>query len=70
MNLTKIIKEIDLHNASSSIGTLETLNTIAMLGDVDTLCDNKSIYRPQIANDLYPDSHEFNKKNTCAVPPE
>jgi hypothetical protein len=68
MNLTKIIKEIDLHNASSSIGTLETLNTIAMLGDVDTLCDDKSIYRPQPETDLYPYGHEFNKKHNCAVP--
>ena len=68
MNLTKIIKEIDLHNASSSIGTLETLNTIAMLGDVDTLCDDKSIYSPQLKTDLYPYGHEFNKKHNCPVP--
>lgn len=36
--IKQLITKIDIHNAASSIGTLETLNTIAML-DVNTLCN-------------------------------
>jgi hypothetical protein len=36
--IKQLITEIDIHNAASSIGTLETLNTISML-DVNTLCN-------------------------------
>lgn len=36
--IKQLIAEIDMHNAASSIGTLETLNTISML-DVNTLCN-------------------------------
>ena len=60
-----IIKKIDLHNASSSIGTLETVNTIAMLGNVDTLCDKKSIYHNQFGENVYTHSHDYTPNHTC-----
>ena len=39
--IKQLIAEIDIHNAASSIGTLETLNTISML-DVNTLCNKQT----------------------------
>ena len=63
-----IIKKIDLHNASSSIGTLETVNTIAMLGNVDTLCDKQSIYHNEFGENLYTRSHDYQPNHTCKPP--
>ena len=51
--IKQLITEIDIHNAASSIGTLETLNTIAML-DVNTLCNK------QIADDSKIDTSNRN----------
>jgi len=68
--LEQIIKKIDLHNASSSIGTLETVNTIAMLGNVDTICDKKSIYHKQLCTNLYTRSHDNKPSHTCKPPQE
>jgi len=68
--LEQIIKKIDLHNASSSIGTLETVNTIAMLGNVDTICDKKSIYHKQLCTNLYTRSHDNKPDHTCKQPQE
>jgi hypothetical protein len=63
-----IIKKIDLHNASSSIGTLETVNTIAMLGNVDTLCDKKSIYHNKLVDNVYTRGPDYTPNHKCKQP--
>ena len=63
--LEQIIKKIDLHNASSSIGTLETVNTIAMLGNVDTICDKNSIYHKPFCENVYTRSHDNKPDHIC-----
>jgi hypothetical protein len=63
-NLTKLIQTIDIHNAASTIGTLEFLDQLSKFNSVNNLC-----YKNEGSNTTpYLDDSEYDEYVTNAAP--
>jgi len=64
VDLTKLIQTIDIHNAASTIGTLEFLDQLAKFNSVNNLCYKNT----EDGTTPYLDDSEYDDYVTNAVP--